>query len=176
MTTHSPFPIKESSCCHDAQGYTLVELMGVLLVLSTMTYMIWLKVSVSDTETNIAALNTFQKEVSEIANMTKSMCVTDATCEPTNPFGNSMVEISGQPIYTHFGYPIGWHPSQQADGTLVQLLDATHFEIQASLSNVSRAVFYLKQAHDPSRCHLNYQLSPTNQAQVMTITTERSGC
>lgn len=159
------------------QGYTLVELIVVILVLSVLSFTAWSKMTDTDSKARIAALASFRANVSATANMAKSMCLTDGGCNPNTANGMSTVEISGQTIYVHFGYPVGWRDGANAgQGSLHGLLDTAKFKIQPAMSDSMRAVYYLESARNASDCRLTYQLSNTNQTPVMTISTENRGC
>lgn len=159
------------------QGYTLIELIVVILVLSILSYTAWSKMTETDARARATSLMAFKANVSATANMARSMCLTDHSCDTSLANGGSSVDISGQIIHMHFSYPVGWrNASSNGEGSLHQLLDTGRFRIQPELSNLTHAVYFLETARRPSQCRLIYQLSDTNFTPVMTISTDNSGC
>lgn len=157
-------------------GFTLIELLVVILALSMLTMTAVARISQTDTQARITALQTFKSTLISTANLAKSVCLTDAHCNEQQPYGVSYATIAGQQIYFHLGYPVGWSSDPNRPGSLHQLIDPGRFKLQVQLSDAMQSIYYLEPAPDTAHCKLTYRLSASNTAPVLDISVEDSGC
>ena len=159
-------------------GFTLIEMLVVMLVLSILAATAVARISDTSTQARLVSLNAFKGTLFSVANMAKGMCVTDAQCDPNAANGSTSTMIDGHRIYFHVSYPVGWLGSSDADGagTIVQLIDSGKFRIDASHSTATQAIFLLDGAPDSNQCKLIYTLASTNATPVLSIQIISSGC
>jgi MSHA pilin protein MshA len=159
-------------------GFTLIEMVVVMLVLSILAATAVARISDTGTQARLASLNSFKGTLFSVANMAKGVCVTDAQCDLNAANGNTSTMIDGHRIYFHHGYPVGWLGGSDADGTgsLQQLIDSGKFRIDAGQSSTTQAVYLMEGAPDSNQCKLIYSLSPSNNTPVLSIQTITSGC
>lgn len=159
-------------------GFTLIEMVVVMLVLSILAATAVARISDTGTQARLTSLNSFKGILFSVANMAKGMCLTDTQCDLDAANGSTSTTIDGHRIYFHYGYPVGWLGGSNADGagTLQQLIDSGKFRIDAGQSSTTQAVYLVENAPDSNQCKLIYSLSPSNNTPVLSIQTITSGC
>lgn len=158
-------------------GFTLVEMVVVMLILSVLAVTAYARISHIDSQARVAALQSFKASVLSVAAMAKGVCISDPQCAgaqgPTTPY--SLIE--GESIYFTHGYPVGWLGNEDGSGSLHQLINTGHFSIQTELSDATHATYYLQDAPDASHCKLEYAISPgSGTTPGLSVTTDSSGC
>lgn len=160
---------------YSQSGFTLVEMVIVILILSVLAATAYSRVAQIDTQARQASLQSFKATVLAVATMAKGVCMSEPQCagNPTTPSAT----IEGNTIYFSHGYPVGWLGNEDGAGTLLQLVDKGKFSVQPALSDSNHAVYYLQGARDISRCQLEYTIS-TSAANVgaLTVNIDNSGC
>ncbi len=155
-------------------GFTLIELIVVLLILSALAVTAYARMTHIDALARQAALQSFKASVLATATMARGVCMADAQCSDQLPAPSATIE--GHTIYFNHGYPVGWLGNADGAGTLQQLLDPGKLTIQAALSDSNRAVYYFDGAKDSSHCKLEYVIAATGPNAGLTVTTDHSGC
>ncbi|MDP8568417.1 pilus assembly FimT family protein [Methylophilus aquaticus] len=168
--------MKKLNTC--SYGFTLIEMVVVILVLSILAATAVARIADTSTQTRLASLKSFKGTLFSVANMAKGMCLSDVQCNIDETNGNTSTTIDGHRIYFHYGYPVGWLGGTDADGagSLQQLIDSGKFRIDAGQSSTTQAVYLMEGAPDHTQCKLIYSLAPSNNAAVLSIQTITSGC
>jgi len=160
---------------YSQSGFTLVEMVIVILILSALAVTAYARMAQIDTQARQASLQAFKANILSVATMAKGVCMSDPQCADNQAAPSAMIE--GNTIYFSHGYPVGWLGNEDGTGTLQQLVDAGKFSVQTSLSDSNRAIYYLQGARDVSRCKLEYAIS-TGAASIsdLTVSIDSSGC
>ena len=163
---------------HLQTGFTLVEMVIVILIMSALAVTAYARISQIDTQARLAALQSFKASVLSVATMAKGVCLSDAQCQSTHSQGTPSTTIDGNTIYFTYGYPVGWlADNADGSGSLHQLLDPGKFVIQPSLSSLNRATYFLSGARDMAHCKLEYSIAGgTPSVSSITVNIDSSGC
>lgn len=153
-------------------GFTLVEMVVVILILSALAITAYARIAHIDVQARQASLQSFKATVVSVAIMAKGVCMSDPKCAGNQPTSSAAIE--GNTIYFSHGYPMGWRGNEDGTGTLQQLLEVGNFSVQPSLSDNNRAIYYLQGARDASRCKLEYTISTSTSG--LTVSIDDSGC
>ena len=148
-------------------GFTLVELVIVIMLLSVLAVTAYARMSKTDSQARLAALQSFKATITSVATMAKGVCLSEPQC---NAYP-SAATISGNTIFFSNRYPVGWLPNSDGSGSLHQLIDPVGFRIQANLSDTNHAVYFSETGRDTSHCKLEYDVSVE-----LSITIDSSGC
>lgn len=142
---------------YSQSGFTLVEMVIVILILSALAVTAYARMAQIDTQARQASLQAFKANILSVATMAKGVCMSDPQCADNQAAPSTMIE--GNTIY------------------FSQLVDAGKFSVQTSLSDSNRAIYYLQGARDVSRCKLEYAIS-TGAASTsdLTVSIDNSGC
>lgn len=160
---------------YSQSGFTLVEMVIVILILSVLAVTAYARMARIDSEARQTSLQSFKATVLSTAAMAKGVCMSDPQC--SNSQTTASTQIEGNTIYFSHGYPVGWLGNEDGAGTLLQLVDAGKFSVQPSLSDNNHAVYFLQGARDIDHCQLEYTISTTAaSASAVTVTTDNSGC
>ena len=159
---------------YSQSGFTLVEMVIVILILSALAVTAYARIAQIDTQARQASLQSFKASVLSVATMAKGVCMSEPQCAGNQPVPSASIE--GNTIYFSNGYPVGWLGNDDGAGTLQQLLDVGKFSVQPSLSDNHRAIYYLQGARDASHCKLEYIIS-TGAANTsgLTVKTDNRG-
>jgi MSHA pilin protein MshA len=156
-------------------GFTLVELVVVLLVISVLAAGAYSRLANTDTQARLASLQSFKATVLSVAAMAKGMCISDPQCDIDQYQTTSSTTIEGKPILFTGRYPVGLAPN--GAGGLDQLMMPGKFTIQPALSDTNRATYFLAGAHDERHCKLEYSItSAQSNPSVLSVTVDSSGC
>lgn len=163
---------------HLQTGFTLVEMVIVILIMSALAVTAYARISQIDTQARLASLQSFKASVLSVATMAKGVCLSDAQCQSTQSQGTPSSIIDGNTVYFTYGYPVGWlADNADGSGSLHQLLDPGKFLIQPSLSGLNRATYFLSGARDMAHCKLEYSIAGgTPSAPGITVNIDSSGC
>ena len=160
---------------YSESGFTLVEMIIVILILSALAVTAYARMAQIDVQARQASLQSFKANVLAVATMAKGVCMSDPQCAGNQ--ATSSAAIEGKTIYFSNGYPVGWLGNEDGTGTLQQLLEVGHFSVQPSLSDNNRAIYYLQGARDGSHCKLEYTISTgTATTSGLTVSIDNSGC
>ncbi|HSI29382.1 MAG TPA: prepilin-type N-terminal cleavage/methylation domain-containing protein [Methylophilus sp.] len=156
-------------------GFTLVELVIVMLITSVLAVTAYARLSKTDSQARLASLQSFKATVLSVATMAKGMCISDPQCDIDQYQTTSSTTIEGKPILFTGRYPVGLAPN--GSGGLDQLMMPGRFTIQPALSDTNRATYFLAGAHDENHCKLQYSITsaPSNPS-TLSITIDSSGC
>lgn len=159
-------------------GFTLVEMVIVILIMSALAVTAYARISQIDTQARLAALQSFKASVLSVVTMAKGVCLSDAQCQSTQSQGTPSTTIDGNTIYFTYGYPVGWLTDHEdGSGSLHQLLDPGKFFIQPSLSGLNRATYFLSGARDMAHCKLEYSIAGgAPSVPGITVNIDSSGC
>lgn len=156
-------------------GFTLVEMVIVILILSVLAATAYARMAHIDSQARQASLQSFKATVLSVAAMAKGACMSDPQCAGSQT--TSTTQIEGNTIYFSHGYPVGWLGNEDGAGTLLQLVDAGKFSVQPSLSDNNHAIYFLQGARDINHCQLEYTISSTPaDASALAVTIDSSGC
>lgn len=154
-------------------GFTLVELVVVMLVLSVLAATAYARISQTDSQARLASLQSFKATVLSVATMAKGVCMTDPQCDIDQGQATSTM-IEGNTILFTGRYPVGWDPNAAG---LNELIDTGNFTIQAELSDTHHATYFLGGARDESHCKLDYRItSAAPNSSALSVTIDSSGC
>jgi MSHA pilin protein MshA len=155
-------------------GFTLVELIIVILITSALAVTAYARMSKTDSQARLASLQSFKATVLSVATMAKGVCMADPQCDIDQSQTTSSTTIEGNTIYFTGRYPVGWMPN---GGGLDQLMQLGKFTLQQDLSSTSSATYVLSGARDESHCKLEYNITSAAQApSTLSVTTDGSGC
>jgi len=156
-------------------GFTLIEMIVVMLILSALAVTAYARISQIDTQARLAALQSFKANVLSVATMAKGVCMSDPQCDGNQTTPSAVIE--GNTIYFSHGYPVGWLGNENGAGSLSQLVDAGKFSVQAALSDTNRATYTLQGARDSNHCKLEYIIS-TGSANTagLSVAIDSTGC
>ncbi|WP_047518269.1 type II secretion system protein [Methylophilus sp. Q8] len=160
---------------HTQSGFTLIEMIVVMLILSALAVTAYARISQIDTQARLAALQSFKATVLSVATMAKGVCMSDPQCDGNQTTPSAV--IAGNTIYFSHGYPVGWLGNEDGVGSLSQLVDAGKFSVQAALSDTNRATYTLQGARDSNHCKLEYIIS-TGSANTagLSVSIDSTGC
>ena len=154
-------------------GFTLIELVVVLLILSALAVTAYARISQVDVQARQASLADFKATLQSVATMAKGVCMSDPQCDSQQTSPSTSIE--GNIIYFSNGYPVGWLGNSDGAGTINQLVDAGKFAIQPSLSDLQHAIYYLQGARNSAQCKLQYTV-PASAGSSLSIEIDNSGC
>lgn len=159
---------------YSQSGFTVVEMVIVILILSVLAVTAYARMAQIDTQARQASLQAFKANILSVATMAKGVCMSDPQCADQ---ATPSAIIEGNTIYFSHGYPVGWLGNEDGSGTLQQLVDAGQFSVQTSLSDSTHAIYYLQGARDTSRCKLEYIISTgATSTSGLTVSIDNSGC
>lgn len=157
------------------KGFTLIEMVVVMLILSALAVTAYARMSQIDTQSRQVALKSLKDTILSAATMAKGVCMADPQCDNTQQMAATVIE--GHTIYFNHGYPAGWLGNANGDGSLFQLIDPGKFTVLAAQSDASHAIYYLEGAKDTSHCKLDYVISSSaSQPGELSVTVDGSGC
>ncbi|MGP1718410.1 MAG: type II secretion system protein [Methylophilus sp.] len=156
-------------------GFTLVELLFVILITSVLAVTAYTRFSKTDSQAKQASLHSFKATVVSVATMAKGLCISDPQCDIDQYQTTTSTTIEGKPVLFTGRYPVGMAPD--GTGGLDQLMMPGRFTIQPALSDTNRATYFLAGAHDENHCKLEYSITsaPANPS-VLSVTIDSSGC
>lgn len=156
-------------------GFTLIEMIVVMLILSALAVTAYARISQIDTQARLAALQAFKANVLAVATMAKGVCMSDPQCDGNQNAPSAVIE--GNTIYFSHDYPVGWLGNADGAGTLSKLVDAGKFSVQAALSDTNHATYTLQGARDSNHCKLEYTITTGSaNASGLNVTIDSSGC
>jgi len=156
-------------------GFTLIEMVVVMLILSALAVTAYARISQIDAQARLAALQSLKANVLAVATMAKGVCMSDPQCDGNQNAPSAVIE--GNTIYFSYGYPVGWLGNADGAGTLSQLVDAGQFSLQAALSDTNRATYTLQGARDSNHCKLEYAISTGSANSAgLNVTIDSTGC
>lgn len=155
------------------QGFTLIELVIVMLVLSVLAVTAYARISQTGSQARLASLQSFKATVLSVATMAKGVCMADPQCDiDQGQLSSTMIE--GNTILFTGRYPVGWDPNGAG---LNELMDTGNFTIQAELSDTHHATYFQSGARDENHCKLEYRItSVAPNPSVLSVTIDSSGC
>ncbi|HSH87373.1 MAG TPA: type II secretion system protein [Methylophilus sp.] len=155
------------------QGFTLVELVIVMLILSALAVTAYAHISQTGSQARLAALQSFKATVLSVATMAKGICIADPQCDIDQGHATSTI-INGNTILFTGRYPVGWDPNGAG---LNELIDTGKFSIQAELSDIRHATYFLDGARDENHCKLEYSItSAAPNPSALSVIIDSSGC
>jgi MSHA pilin protein MshA len=157
-------------------GFTLVELVIVMLLLSILAATAYARISQTGAQARLASLQSFKATVLSVATMAKGVCMADSQCDIDHSNVTSSTMIEGNNILFTGRYPVGLAPNGGAG--LDQLIQpGSKFTIQPELSDTNRATYFLAGAHDENHCKLEYSItSAAANPSALSVTIDSSGC
>lgn len=163
---------------HAQSGFTLVEMVVVILILSALAVTAYARISHIDTQARLAALQSFKANVLSVATMAKGVCMSDPQCNSSQSQATPSTTIEGNTIYFTHGYPVGWlADNEDGAGSLHQLLEPGKLAIQPSLSDLNHATYFLTGARDMNHCKLEYSIaSGASTDSGLAVSIDSSGC
>jgi MSHA pilin protein MshA len=159
-----------------ARGFTLVELVIVMLILSILAATAYARISQTGSQARLASLQSFKATVLSVATMAKGVCMADPQCDIDHSNVTSSTMIEGNNILFTGRYPVGLAPNNAAG--LDQLIQpGSRFTIQPELSDINRATYFLAGARDEHHCKLEYSItSAPSTPSALSVTIDSSGC
>lgn len=158
---------------HAQQGLTLVELVIVMLILSVLAVTAYARISQTSSQARLASLQAFKASVLSVATMAKGVCMADPQCD-IDQGQTTYTMMEGNTILFSGGYPVGWDPNGAG---INELIDTGKFNLQARLSDIHHATYFLDGARDENHCKLEYNItSATTNPSALSVTIDSSGC
>lgn len=162
-----------------ALGFTLIELVIVIVILGVLAAVALSKFINLGTEARKASLEGLKGVLISAANMANIKCQVDTSCNLLADGGAfPQATINGQTIYFHYGYPTGWGKFYVDDGVggVGDLVDYSGFTYQPHVPGSFLTEYTLNGAPDPTNCKVKYQMSPTNINPILTVSVVSTGC
>lgn len=157
-------------------GFTLIEMVVVLLILALLAKAAYSRYAKTDTQARITALNSMRSTLMTSASSAKGYCVSHRSCDASAHASQGInTTIEGRTVYLHYGYPVA-SQSGQASGGIAEMIDLGRFSLQTETANTLQADFVFNQAPDASNCKVRYQLANTNTMPVLNVSIISSGC
>lgn len=88
-----------------ARGFTLVELVIVMLILSILAATAYARISQTGSQARLASLQSFKATVLSVATMAKGVCMADPQCDIEHGNVTSSTMIEGNNIFIHRQIP-----------------------------------------------------------------------
>jgi MSHA pilin protein MshA len=160
---HHQYVIKRT-----AQGFTLIELVMVIVILGVLSAFALPKFADISTEARLAKLDTLEGAMRSAASLVNSKAIIE---NKTDCAANPTVQLDGQTITLRCGFPCP-HPS----GIRRALLAEDGFSwIGGNCGGVLGAIeVRVSDAPNPVNCKIRYAASNGNRPPIFTVTT--SGC
>lgn len=154
----------------DNAGFTLVELITVIVMLAVLAATALPKFINVGKEARIASVNQLAGSLRSTANLVYAKCMATPACDLND--ANIYLAIDGVDYWLNFGWPdsgdiLGW-------GQIDAHINYTGFD--ASLPAFDTTRFTISNASDPSACYVDYHdafFSGNRQVAINTVTT---GC
>ncbi len=152
-----------------AHGFTLVELVGVIVILAVLLAVAVPRLVDVGKSARVAALNALAGTVQSVAASARVLCKLNPVCDYSS--GNQILNVAGHVTWMRYGWPEAG--DNLGNNQIDSLIDYSGFT--ASLPNFQRTQFSLNGAPDPVNCAVIYLQSTVvnSDAQVTTVT---SGC
>jgi MSHA pilin protein MshA len=162
------------------KGFTLVELITVIVILSILAYTALPKFLDIGKDARIASLNGLKGSLISVANMAMAKCIFDTANCSLSAAGGAFpkTSINGVTIYFHYGYPTGWGKFYVDNGVggvqdLTTILGFTYLQ---HIPGSFQSVFTKDGAPDPNNCKVIYQMTKNGIPPILTVSTVEEGC
>ena len=160
-------------------GFTLIELVLVLVLIASLAVVAMPKFLDMQAQSRIAALNGLAAAVHGAAMSGRSLCALQQGCDMNGNACNGhspAFTYNGKTIFSHYGWPTGWGQCHVDDyvgsiGDMVTVSSDFQLSTNPGLFN---GVYQLKTSPDPSNCKVVYLLSSNSPS--MSVSVVSSGC
>jgi MSHA pilin protein MshA len=158
-----------------APGFTLVELMAVLLIVGVLAAQATARYIELGRDARRASLQALTGALWSAATGIHMACPLVSNCDPTLPYGAvgdgyGILSFHGTAVYMNYGYP---GAGDNVGGNNIDSL-LTHAGFSVSIPDIYTSKFSMDGAPDPANCAVSYREAAS--VSGPTITTETSGC
>jgi len=141
------------------KGFTLIELVVVIVILGILSVVAAPKFLDISTDAKIAAVNGLSGAISSAARLAQSKCIIAKTCNSNsqhNAASGNIVTMDGIDYTYHYGNITAWG----VNGTdITDFLSLSGFTVQPYVSGSFIRIFSFDQGATPINCSVSYQLA-----------------